>query len=163
MSALRWLRPVRTGGGTSANGRGRVKTRRNFVNDRAEQDFSDFFDSERSKASQKRTKRARAKTRGSFTQFRSRVRVAGTTPRGHVWTHPAASHHPSELDLLRQRQGAQAIRDFTQAMRSDVGNTPPPARRLPGLFCADRPQWRGGARADHGALRRRTDVAGLAF
>jgi hypothetical protein len=46
--------------------RGRVKTRRNFVNDRAEQDFSRFFDSERSKASQKRTKQARVKTRGSF-------------------------------------------------------------------------------------------------
>jgi hypothetical protein len=40
--------------------RTRVKTRRHFINDR------DFFDSERSKASQKRTKQARVKTRGSF-------------------------------------------------------------------------------------------------
>ena len=36
--------------GNVAKGRDRVKTRRNFANDRAEQDFSRFFHSERSKA-----------------------------------------------------------------------------------------------------------------
>ena len=50
---------------TPALGRGRAKTRRHFVNDRAEQDSRDFFDFEGSKAPQKRTKQARAKTRGS--------------------------------------------------------------------------------------------------
>jgi hypothetical protein len=42
--------------------------------------FRDFFDSERFKASQKRTKQARVKTRGSFyaTSALSRHRLSGT-------------------------------------------------------------------------------------
>jgi putative SOS response-associated peptidase YedK len=55
-------------------------------------------------------------------------------------------------NLYSITKGPQAIRDFTRAMRGDVGNMPPLPGGLPGLFCADRPQWRGGPRASHGAL-----------
>ena len=51
--------------------------------------------------------------------FGSRLRVTGTTPRGTVRRIPRGQRRCFELDLLRQRQGVQAIRDFAQALRGD--------------------------------------------
>ena len=61
---MRWSRPIDHLGALRV--RGCAKTRRNFANDRAEQIFRDFFVSERSESSKKRTKRIRLKAGWSF-------------------------------------------------------------------------------------------------
>jgi hypothetical protein len=57
---------VEVGARISRKGGCRAKTGRNFANDRAEQNFRDFFVSERSEASKKRTKQIRQKAGWNF-------------------------------------------------------------------------------------------------
>ena len=97
-------------------------------------------------------------------RLRSRVRVTGTTPHGTVRRIPRGQRRCFELDLLRQCQGAQAIRDFTQAMRSDSAICHPRPGAFPdhfapivrngaeGASCS----WRAGAFARRSTSRGRT-------
>ena len=78
-------------------------------------------------------------------RLRSRVRWYGNDASRHRATHsarptPLFSSSTCSDSVKALRRSATSL----QAMRSDLGNMPPPARRLPGPFCADRPDWRGG-------------------
>jgi hypothetical protein len=96
-------RPV----GTSQLGGGRVKLGENLQNIEQSKIFRDFFDSERSKASQKRTKQVRARTRGSFhtasaDSAPTAVDSGRTAVRAKAAILPRAKRF-SSLDPVRQR------------------------------------------------------------